>query len=162
MTLLHNATVVSKLCSKCGATHPLTYFYKKKTSRDGLEGVCKGCKNKQAAASASRNKEKRKFVYIKCAYGITEEEYYALLDKQGGHCACCPQTENLVVDHCHTTGAVRGLLCPRCNHGLGHFRDNTEYLQNAIAYLENNEPLRKTTTKKEEVVTCTDHSWQAK
>lgn len=145
MTQLLNATVESKICGKCGVIHPLTYYYKKKTSRDGLEGHCKGCRNKQAAESASRNRERRKFVYIKCTYGITEGEYNALLDKQGGHCACCPQTEDLVVDHCHATGAVRGLLCPRCNHGLGHFRDNTEYLQNAIAYLKKNEPLSKTT-----------------
>lgn len=143
MTLLHNATAESKQCRKCGKTHPLTYYYKKKTSTDGHEHQCKACKNKQVASAPSRTKEKRKFVWIKCTYGITEAEWKALLDKQGGHCACCPETEDLVVDHCHTTGNVRGLLCSRCNHGLGHFRDDPTIMSNAIQYI--NESLSKTT-----------------
>lgn len=76
-------------------------------------------------------------------YGITLEEYNSLLEKQDGGCAICGNKESgnkkrkvLYVDHDHNTGKVRGLLCHYCNFGLGNFRDNTDYLKRAIAYLE--------------------------
>lgn len=78
-------------------------------------------------------------------YGISAEEYEALLASQGGLCAICRQPEvhktrgggvkNLSVDHDHETGAVRGLLCVRCNAGLGNFKDRIDILNQAIAYL---------------------------
>lgn len=141
----HSVTAESKVCARCGKDYPITYYYKKKSSLDGYERQCKACKNRQVAAAPSRKSKNRKFVWIKWRYGITEQEWLALLDKQGGHCACCTQTKDLVVDHCHTTGKVRGLLCPRCNHGLGHFLDNKQTLQNAITYLESNESIPNTT-----------------
>jgi hypothetical protein len=55
------------------------------------------------------------------ALGITDDAYTALLEAQGGHCALCPatpKTRRLSVDHDHKTGAVRGLLCHRCNRAL--------------------------------------------
>ncbi|UYL87156.1 endonuclease VII [Microbacterium phage OscarSo] len=54
-------------------------------------------------------------------YGITGDDYAALLKRQGGKCAICrarPKSKRLAVDHDHKTGAVRGLLCSRCNHDL--------------------------------------------
>ena len=102
----------------------------------------------------SRNKDKRKQYdlewQIKYRYGITREEYIQLLLKQKGVCAICflPETiidkrtnefRKLAVDHCHTTGKVRGLLCSHCNHGIGKFKDNTKLLKSAIYYLEEKE-----------------------
>jgi hypothetical protein len=60
---------------------------------------------------------------------------------QGGVCAICSAPDEslkkrLCVDHCHTTGAVRGLLCDNCNTALGKFRDNADTLRRAITYLE--------------------------
>ena len=49
---------------------------------------------------------------------------------------CHERSDVLEIDHCHTTGKVRGLLCPPCNKGLGHFEDNGTYLWNAIKYLD--------------------------
>lgn len=54
-------------------------------------------------------------------YGITSEEYDHMLDMQDGRCAICrrsPRSKHLAVDHDHTTGHVRGLLCDRCNRIL--------------------------------------------
>lgn len=71
-------------------------------------------------------------------YGLTHDEYQALLEAQGGVCAICgngAQQRSLAVDHDHETGAVRGLLCDRCNPMLGYARDNAVVLQAAIAYL---------------------------
>lgn len=78
---------------------------------------------------------------LKKQYGITLDEWEALSAAQGGKCAVCGQTEsaeryaNLAVDHCHTGGHVRGLLCNSCNRGLGFFRDDPEILEAAAAYL---------------------------
>ena len=77
---------------------------------------------------------------LKRNYGITMEDYKAMMIAQHGNCALCgrPQVElkePFIVDHDHTTGFVRGLLCNNCNHGLGRFRDSIPLLQTAISYL---------------------------
>jgi hypothetical protein len=72
-------------------------------------------------------------------YGITEDEYKALLAHQGGRCAICggKRRGNLDVDHCHKTLLVRGLLCRRCNRRLlPASQDLVERLEAAIAYLQ--------------------------
>lgn len=79
-------------------------------------------------------------------YGITQEEYDALLAAQNGVCAiCCAIEESerwsvFHVDHSHRTGRVRGLLCSSCNRGLGYFHDDPAYLEGAAAYLRRTEP----------------------
>lgn len=108
-------------------------------------------KSKAEKAKAMReyrkaNPDKFRNYDLKRTYGITVEEYSALLEGQGGVCAICGKEEravknnsveyrNLAVDHCHTTGKVRGLLCTNCNQGLGNFMDNPAYLAKAISYL---------------------------
>lgn len=72
-------------------------------------------------------------------YGLTAADYEQLREKQGGVCAVCrkPPEEgvNLVVDHCHETGLVRGLLCDGCNFALGRLGDSAEGVSRALAYL---------------------------
>jgi hypothetical protein len=80
-------------------------------------------------------------------YGLTESSYLALYAQQCGCCAICRQpikekntkedrTFNTHIDHCHTSGKVRGLLCSGCNLGLGHFKDDADRLQRAAGYLK--------------------------
>lgn len=69
-------------------------------------------------------------------YGIKPAEYRAMYEAQGGRCAICRDDSPLAVDHCHTTGEVRGLLCALCNRALGLMRDNPENLSAAISYLK--------------------------
>ncbi len=72
-------------------------------------------------------------------FGIHEELYDMMLASQRGGCAICgkgPTTKRLAVDHCHDTGEIRGLLCDRCNRGLGSFRDDPELLARASRYLK--------------------------
>lgn len=71
-------------------------------------------------------------------YGIEVDELVRLLDAANGVCTICsgPPHRWLVVDHCHTNGHIRGILCERCNQALGLFRDNVETLQSAIRYLQ--------------------------
>lgn len=82
---------------------------------------------------------------LKKNYGVTLEWYRETLSKQNNACAICKQPEvavirnktiSLAVDHCHETGKARGLLCTKCNRGLGLFRDTPDILENAIQYLK--------------------------
>ena len=73
-------------------------------------------------------------------YGITKEQYEQMHKNQNGVCAICKSTEKtgrkLAIDHDHETNKVRGLLCTKCNNGLGNFKDSKENLQAALNYLE--------------------------
>ena len=75
-------------------------------------------------------------------YGITLDEYHQMLKDQNHKCYLCGVDEvdsrdgKLCVDHCHTTGKLRKLLCHSCNCGLGHFQDNPDVLEKAIKYLK--------------------------
>lgn len=67
-------------------------------------------------------------------HGLTDSEANAL--KENASCAICSSTDRLVIDHCHATGVVRGVLCSECNLGVGKFRDSPDLLRNAAHYLE--------------------------
>ena len=69
-------------------------------------------------------------------YGIGAAAYDSMIEAQDGKCAICMRPVQLVVDHCHTSGAVRGLLCGSCNTAIGMFEEQIDSLTNAIAYLE--------------------------
>jgi hypothetical protein len=82
---------------------------------------------------------------IEKEFGITAEDYKSMLQGQNGVCAICKKPETatrlgtiikMPVDHCHKTGKVRGLLCDRCNKGLGQFLDDPDVLRSAAKYLE--------------------------
>lgn len=74
--------------------------------------------------------------HLKRSYGITLLERNEMALKQNNRCLICDkETPKLVVDHCHTTGKIRGLLCKRCNTAIGMLGDTPEGLQRAIDYL---------------------------
>lgn len=128
----------TKLCSKCQIEKPVSDFYKKERGKYGVAGYCKNCKVKQV-------KEAHKPVmwfaaHLKRNYGITLEEHTKMYEEQNGRCAICGNEGNgkwkkLCVDHCHTTGKIRKLLCNNCNTALGLVGDNTQILQKMIDYL---------------------------
>lgn len=72
-------------------------------------------------------------------YGLTVADYRARLERQDGRCLICDQKTALVIDHSHSSGKVRGLLCLFCNSGLGYFFDAPERLLRAAAYLKETE-----------------------
>ena len=100
---------------------------------------------KSAKGKAMTRKKKAKYervhghkLWLRKRYGITPAEYSAILEAQGGHCAACPEAENggkrLYVDHDHETGAVRGLLCQKCNSALGLLGDSEYRLMQLLDY----------------------------
>lgn len=95
--------------------------------------------NKWKSNSGHRDKRKTKSYWLKHTYGIDIEQYEAMLEGQQGLCACCgtdePTGYNWHVDHCHSTGKVRSLLCSRCNQGIGLFDEDPVKLTKAIEYL---------------------------
>lgn len=126
-----------KHCNKCNTTKPLSEFHKKSGRKDGHASTCKSCVNNRVRPY---DPDKNRDTKLRKTYGISLEEYNTLFTKQGGVCAICKGTESIngrlmAVDHCHTTGKVRGILCSHCNRALGFFKDNTESLKAAIRYL---------------------------
>jgi|ERR1035437_619559 hypothetical protein len=144
------ATVIeteTRVCTRCATVKPLDEYYPDHRRTDGLMSHCKPCDLTRQKQWRQQDPERyRAGVRIRRrrnAYGLTTEDYLTMLKAQQGVCAICQatqsdhgMTDDFLVDHDHRTGKVRGLLCVRCNSGLGHFRDNPELMLAAIAYLE--------------------------
>lgn len=123
-------------CAECGAPIPLA-----KPGARGGKPRSKFCSRACGVAANRRDGAANSRRYTLARYGITPADYDAMLESQAGRCAIC-QTDDPAsrsgswhVDHCHDTGVVRGLLCTRCNIGLGQFRDDAARLRAAIDYL---------------------------
>jgi len=132
-----------RACTKCGEVKPVSDYHRLVTTQSRLRSSCKDCTNAQNRAYKKDPLSQPKILGLHLQrYGITVEQYKAMVDEQEGLCAICGTSEpgewftRLVVDHCHSTGKVRGLLCAKCNRGLGQFKDNPQMLRSAIAYLE--------------------------
>jgi hypothetical protein len=88
-----------------------------------------------------KNRDKIHTANKAAKYGLTEEQLASLMEAAGGVCAICRQPESykgrtLSVDHCHETGRVRGVLCSKCNAGIGFLGDKPETVAAALAYLQ--------------------------
>ena len=152
-----------KTCKKCGEVKEVSEFYDHKTTKDGKALTCKKCqltknyewkkRNKEKVYKAQKrwaslNKEKinayRLKSYLKQRYGVTVEWYETTLAKQKGVCAICScsaselrgNDTSFCVDHCHTTGQPRALLCHKCNTGIGMLKDNPILVARAWTYLQ--------------------------
>lgn len=144
-----------KVCKKCNLSKTLNDFSKSPSTKDRLRNWCRDCfaqYDKERRLTKSREYLKgRSLVRYWPGSGAEEalqkrEELYA---KQNGTCAICKRPEaicgTLNVDHDHSTGRVRGLLCTMCNKGLGEFRDQISDLEAAVSYLKDNDAIQNNT-----------------
>lgn len=100
--------------------------------------------NKQwAETHKDQHKKSSRKCNLKRDYDLTVAQYDFMLKSQDGKCAICGAAVKLCVDHDHNDKFVRGILCRRCNSGLGFFRDSTTYLAEAIRYLEKSYPWNR-------------------
>jgi hypothetical protein len=146
-----------KFCRTCGTDQPIEEFGQR-YDRPQRKSQCKACirsymreRNRELNISKrdywrrkNRDPDYHRRFKLKARYGITVEEYWEMHSSQEGLCAICDQPEKrklrgnlalLVVDHCHSTGKVRGLLCFHCNKTLGHL-ENADWIDKAFGYLK--------------------------
>jgi hypothetical protein len=127
-----------KWCPDCDTVKPLTAFARSSANRTGVHSYCRPCHNARGRATLERLGGSRTY-HLKRRYGITAEEADAMLEEQGGVCAICRVAPAAHVDHDHSTGRVRALLCFNCNGGLGQFRDDPFLLQMAAFYVKHHD-----------------------
>lgn len=117
-----------------------------------LRSHARFCSTSCCAKSWRRdNPGQTRVIRLRSMYGISTEEFDALLASQGGVCAICetnePGARGWHLDHDHATSFPRGILCSWCNQGLGHFQDNPAVLQSAIDYLKTTNRVAHKTTR---------------
>ena len=131
-----------KTCTKCGLSHALNAYsrYKYK-GEDRTRARCNNCRSEDQKARYKENPSVHRGYLYKQKYGLTLEQYDQMVVAQNGVCLVCGTDspmghhKRFVVDHNHTTGEIRGLLCSNCNLGLGCFSDNPNFLLKAAQYL---------------------------
>jgi hypothetical protein len=152
-----------KVCKTCNIEKPLSeYHIAQKPGYVGTDGYerkttiykahCKECCRKKQISKyhdlTPEEKKSRRDKYgpkdpdylkrykLKNNYGLTLEEFSGMILEQNSCCKICKENmDNPQVDHCHTTGKVRGLLCRDCNISLGLLKENTQTLHNMIEYI---------------------------
>lgn len=140
----------TKTCSGCKFCKTLDDYFSSKTQSDGYQSYCKDCNRISARewyrqSSKPVQKIKARIRLLK-KYGLTLDEYNLMFEEQGGVCAICNLAEtqisnkkggvdSLKVDHCHKTNLVRGLLCSKCNFGIGLLQDKIGNALSATRYL---------------------------
>jgi hypothetical protein len=136
---------VTKICNKCGKEKSFRDFNRNSRNKtDGRRGRCKACTSEDERVNHHKNPELRRWRVIKCRYGIDKTDYLKLLAEQKNVCAICGEPGEtrqnkgerylLHIDHDHETGEIRGLLCFRCNNGIG-LLNSPEVLMKASNYL---------------------------
>lgn len=120
----------AKTCTKCRRALPQDAFARSNVGAGGLRSQCRSCR-----AQADRD------YLLQRRFGMSAEQFDALLAAQGGRCALCQRFEpggrwgRFHVDHCHQTGQIRGILCHGCNVALGALGDDIEGLTRALRYV---------------------------
>lgn len=164
----------TKTCTRCKQTLKLGRFHPNSYAKDGFQHYCIDCtrsyskkvnerrrvdkefREKDRAQARQRYKDKTpeekqdaQWRWKLSSFGLTQDQYQQISDKQNGRCAICQQVasvrngsaQKLCIDHCHVTGVVRGLLCFHCNAALGQFQENPDLLFRAYLYLRRSHVL---------------------
>lgn len=132
----------TKVCSRCKVDKPNADFNVAKDNKDKLASRCRKCNAERGRewhkANPERTKANGRKGHLRRTYGLALDSYEDLLIAQGNRCAICRNgliENHTCVDHDHDTGTVRGVLCRKCNTGLGQFNDEPLIIEAALAYL---------------------------
>lgn len=138
----------SKTCLKCNEEKPVSEFSKDKTRKDNLHPYCKPFNNIKfqkwdATKTTAERKKRQTEATRKFKYGLDPHAFNEMLVEQEFRCDICQDELEIIkwkyaIDHNHSTGEVRGILCKHCNTTLGFARDNPQILDAAAAYLRKN------------------------
>lgn len=125
---------VDRVCIDCGHRKPLIQFNKDKTKRFGRRYYCKDCQSERGKLYVVpvHTSEFKRARYVMQTHGITLQEYDMMMSRS---CEICGE-ESSHLDHDHVTGKLRGVLCHKCNVGIGHFNDDPARLHVAAVYIE--------------------------
>lgn len=130
----------TRVCNDCGDAKPLGEFAIDGRSRGGRKRICKQCTTQRSLAWQRTNRERSRnsarLALIRRLYGEDGLEVEARRAAGEGCDICGNQTARMAIDHCHTTGRVRGLLCKDCNLVLGWMNDDPKRLHALADYLE--------------------------
>lgn len=139
-----------RVCSQCREAKTAAHFHLNNRENSGLASACVDCLREKDRARYAANPELRKsqarWGGIKKKYGLTQEAWQQMFSAQNGLCGVCEgpmlahtysnrDKRGACVDHCHKTGRVRGLLCCKCNQGIGLLGDNADIAERAAIYL---------------------------
>lgn len=128
---------LGKQCRKCTLTKNRKYMTDNKEKYYSAYKEYYNSSERIEFRKTSTHKYQTYLRSMKYKYGTSEQDIRDMQDSQKGCCAICKQSLELPsIDHCHTTGKVRGLLCQHCNVLIGMSKDNINTIQNAIKYLE--------------------------
>ena len=126
----------NKRCRGCLTVKPADAFVRDKRSPDGRSARCRECR---AHSRRAENPEKNRARFLTWKYGMTQADFDRLMMLQSGRCALCgelPRKErSLHIDHDHTTGAIRGLLCSPCNTSIGLLKEDPRIAIRIARYL---------------------------
>lgn len=122
-------------CPDCGETKPLEDFVRNRAEPSGRHWYCKPCWNARVKAQKQRLYGGERNFLLSRRYGISTDEVIWLINEQGLLCPLCQKRIPNHVDHDHVTGAIRGILCFKCNGALGKFDDDPARIRSAIEYL---------------------------
>lgn len=131
-SICRQCDAAGRVCKKCGELKGREAFRRQLY-------ICRKCEQLRWKGYMGKDylRAKSRRGWLRKTYRMTVQEYAALETAQEGKCAICCKVPagRLHVDHCHESGAVRGLLCGPCNRGIGQFGDDIALLRNAVAYL---------------------------
>ena len=132
---------MKRTCYKCKVEKTTEDFYVRNKVTMVRQSVCKECTKERVRKRHLENPARTKNNDLKRMYGITLDEHNKMFEEQNGVCYLCKKPgdgrwEKLCVDHDHTTGKVRKLLCRSCNTALGQVGDNVDLLMNMVQYLK--------------------------
>lgn len=145
-----SGAIVSQSCLQCEIVKPASDFHAKSLKSGTIQGSCKPCALQRVKKWQKDNPERYEENWKRSTHGrdrlrrkaveynISVEDLQRLYDNADGKCEICGNGPKrwLVIDHCHNSTKVRGIICEQCNQALGLFKDNPEVMRAAALYIE--------------------------